>query len=485
MTTQQKVLKCGAGLRACQDTHNDRHGGLSHILHRQDACATPSRLGDLSWKREHRGRADFYLDCVHCGLCLAQCPTYRELGYEADSPRGRLFLMRAAEEGAIPWNARVADHLDLCLGCRACESACPAGVRYERLLEESRAAIENTRQRNGVTRALRYLVFQQLFRYPWALHLAARLLRLYQISGLRFLLRRSGLLPRLSTKWAELEQLLPDIPSSSALLPKGKSFPAFGQRRYRVAFFTGCVMDETMAAIQHDTVEVLRHNGCEVIVPEGQVCCGAIHSHSGELQSAVQRMETNVRIFADLEVDGIISNAAGCGAILKEYGRWAAEYAPALYDNAMKMASRVEDISRFLVRIGCRLPEGKIAKRVAYDDPCHLIHGQKISAEPRQLLKSIPGIEWVELPDADQCCGSAGTYNLMQYDLSMRILEKKMKNIASVHPDIVATGNPGCLLQLRYGARRFGVPVEIRHPVELLAEMYRQNRNTQELARRI
>ncbi len=435
-----------------------------------------SRLEDLPWKKRSREKADFYVDCVHCGLCLAQCPTYRELGFESDSPRGRLFLMRAAQEGTIPWNSRIADHIDLCLGCRACESACPAGVRYERLLEEAREAIEEHRKRPWTERLLRSLVFGQIFRRPRVLHLAARALRLYQVCGLRFLLRRSGLLKLLSPKWSELEQLLPDIPPARRLLKKGIRYPARGERKYRVAFFTGCVMDETMADIQHATVEILQHNGCEVLVPEGQGCCGAVQSHSGAFAEALRQMKTNVGVLAPLEVDAIISNAAGCGAVLKEYGRWAADYCPALRSEAEKVSAQTADISQFLVRIGFAPPEAGLEKRLTYDEPCHLLHGQKVSAEPRRVLRSIPGIEWVELPNADQCCGGAGTYNIMQYELSMRILEKKMKDIASTGAEVLATGNPVCLLQLRYGARRFGVPVEVRHPAELLAAQYRLGR---------
>lgn len=444
---------------------------------KQPGCSpnlAPAKPVAFPGKKERKGKEDYYVDCVHCGLCLAQCPTYRELGFEADSPRGRMFLMRAVQEGTLSWNSRAADHIDLCLGCRACESACPAGVHYERLLEESRRQILQERPPGFWEKALRRVVFHSLFRAPWRLHAAFRLLRLYQISGIRRLLRSSGLLRLFSPKWAELEHLLPDIPASRSLLQKGIIYPAKGKCRYRVAFFTGCVMDETMADIQRATVEVLQENGCEVLVPRGQVCCGAVHSHSGEMKAACRQMKTNVQLFSSLKVDSIISNAGGCGAVLKDYGRWAEDYNPLLLEKAGKVASQVEDISEFLARIGYRVPSARLEKRLGYDEPCHLVHGQKISAEPRKILQSLPGITWAEIPGADQCCGGAGTYNITQYDLSMRILEKKMQSIASAGAEVVATGNPVCLLQLRYGAKRFSIPVEFRHPAEILAELYRR-----------
>jgi glycolate oxidase iron-sulfur subunit len=417
-------------------------------------------------------KVELFLDCVHCGLCLPQCPTYRELGQEGDSPRGRIYLMRAVEEGVIPWTRRAVEHVDLCLGCRACESACPAGVHYGRMLEEARDAIEKKRVYPLRVRWLRRFVFNYLFLSPARLRAAFLLMRVYQWSGLRWFATRTGLLRLISPRLAELDPLLPPIPFSHQGLRTGRTLAPYGPKRHRVAFFVGCVMNELMGDIQQASIEVLRHNGCEVIIPAGQACCGALHSHSGELELALRLVEKNTRIFAPLQVDSIITNAAGCGAMLKEYRELGRKIA-GLADAAARMASRVEDITEFLARIGLKIPAGHLDKRVGYDDPCHLVHGQKISRQPRQVLKSIPGIRWTEIPNADHCCGSAGTYNVMQFNMSMQVLERKMRAIASVKPDIVATGNPGCLLQLRYGAKRFSIPVEIRHPVELLAESYR------------
>jgi glycolate oxidase iron-sulfur subunit len=339
------------------------------------------------------------------------------------------------------------------------------------MLEEARTAIEQILPHSMPVRWLRQFVFRFLFMSPARLHAAFRLLRFYQLSGLQWITRHSGLMRLLSRKIFELEELLPPVPPAKQAVRVGQTLAPYGPQRFRVAFFVGCVMNELMSDIQKATLEVLRHNGCEVVIPMGQACCGALHSHSGEREMALELMERNVRVFSGLNVDSIVSNAAGCGTALKEYGELA-RHRPAIADKAIQMARRVEDISQFLARIDWKQPTHRLNKRVAYDDPCHLVHGQKISKEPRLLLQSIPGIEWCVLPNADHCCGSAGTYNVTHFSLSMQILEKKMKAISLLRPDIVATGNPGCLLQLSYGAKRFGVAVEVRHPVELLAAGY-------------
>lgn len=394
------------------------------------------------------------LDCVHCGLCLPSCPTYQETGREPSSPRGRIYLMRGVAEGHIPLDRGVVREMYDCLGCRACESVCPAGVRYGHLVEGMRAEIEARAARGRLRRMFERLVLRRVVAVPAVLRTFVASLRLYQRSGLQRVLRRSGLL-RLLPPAARADALLPPLPDPHR--PRVVR-PADGERRGRVALFSGCVLPEVLGPVGRATIDVLARNGFEVVVPPAQRCCGALHLHSGDPVAARRLREANRSAFRTDDIDAVISDSAGCGAALKEAGD--------------ALAEKVRDVSEFLVEVGFDTPGASLDLRVAYDDPCHLLHGQKIGDAPRALLCAIPGLELVDLPGSTDCCGAAGTFNLTHPEMAARLLERKVAAIARLHPDAVATGNPGCLLQIAGGLRGAGLEVQVRHPVEILARAY-------------
>lgn len=410
-----------------------------------------------------------FRQCVHCGLCLSACPTYRVFGSELDSPRGRIFQMRWVAEGTIaPDNPHFRQHISLCLDCRACETACPSGVRYGRLIEAARAWIPPASWRE---RLLRRLLLGGLLTAPRALRLAAAALRLYQRSGLRTLVHATGLLERLPGRLGALERLQPRLegPLFSRRLPE--VVPAVGQRRARVGLIVGCVASELFAETNWATARVLARNGCEVVVPPAQRCCGALAVHAGERRLARQLARRNIAVFEAAGVDYVVANAAGCGSTLKEYGEllegdasWAAR--------ARAFAAKMRDASELLVELGFAAPERALRLRVTYQDACHLAHAQRIREQPRALLRAIPELELVEMRDSDHCCGSAGVYNLVHADVAADILATKMERIAETGAAVVAAANPGCILQLRHGAERCGVPVAVVHPIDLLDRAY-------------
>jgi glycolate dehydrogenase iron-sulfur subunit len=402
-------------------------------------------------------KAPLYLDCIHCGLCLSSCPTYRVLGSEMDSPRGRIYLMRAFDEGRAKITDSFVEHMSRCLDCRACETACPSGVHFGHMMEEMRGTITEQRPAHWIAR----LVLRHIFPYPSRFQLASRMLQLYRAIGVQSLVRSTGLLKRIAPRMAAAEALMPDLEMQRGV-PLNTHYRAEGEKRGTVAFFTGCVMNSMMGAINRASVNLLTAAGYDVVVPPAQICCGALANHAGLRDTAKDMARKNIAAFPAGKLDGIIINAAGCGAMLKEY--------PVLIDGAGEFSSKVKDIAEFLVstRIFERLKK-PLARRVGYDDPCHLIHGQGIKLEPRKLLKAIPGIQLIEVEGADQCCGSAGIYNITQNELSMEILNRKMEKIQKANIEVLATGNPGCMFQFRYGAKKFGMNLEVVHPVELLA----------------
>ena len=397
--------------------------------------------------------------CVHCGICLPQCPTYRVLGEEMDSPRGRLYLMRAALEGRIEPTETFAQHFDLCPGCRACETACPSDVPFGNLLEATRATI-GERAQPLRRRMFASLVFA-VFPHPSRVGLALRALRLYQRLGLQRVVAATGIL-RFFPGLAAMASLIASVPETEAI---PELIPAQDQRRGRVGLLTGCVQRHLYSGVNRDTAQILSLAGYDVVVPRAQGCCGALELHGGRLAQFRERARALVGTFPR-DLDWIVVNAAGCGSAMKEYGHWVAGS-----PDVERFAGRTRDVSEILATAD--LPLGRLDVTVTYHDACHLAHGQRIRNEPRALLRRIPGLRLVELADSDLCCGSAGVYNLFEPDVADQLLERKVDRIVETGARIVATGNPGCLLQIAKGARLRGVDLEVVHPVELLARAAR------------
>ncbi len=422
---------------------------------------------------------DDLANCVHCGLCLATCPTYMELGQEMESPRGRLWLIRAVQEGRTPPTERLASHLFLCLDCRACESYCPSGVKFGRIMEAARGEWRRFRPGTPLQRLVRRLVFRELFPHPRRLRALATALRLYQLSGLRAAVQRSGLLELLPGRLATLEASMPDL--RRPFFAPASVYPALGERPAsggRVAYFAGCVMGLAFPNAGAATIRVLQLTGWEVVAPADQLCCGALNVHSGERDSGRELARANIRAFEALgrgvdegELPLIVSNAAGCGAMLKEYGELL-EQDPEYAERARRFSARVRDISELLDELPLPAGLGPLPLKVTYQDACHLAHGQGIRRQPRRLLEAIPGLELVEMREPDRCCGSAGIYNLTQPEVSAQVLRTKLAAIAATGADVVVANNPGCLLQLQAGIRQHGLPMRAAHLVELLDEAW-------------
>jgi glycolate oxidase iron-sulfur subunit len=413
--------------------------------------------------------------CMHCGLCLPTCPTYDATKLERNSPRGRIALMRAIADGRLEPTKAFADEMYFCLGCLACMTACPAGVNYAELFEHARAEAEQSRTLHSPRRSfIRSFTLGWLFMDLNRLQLVGRALRLYQQLGLQTVVRRSGFLKLLPNRLRELETMTPTIQHqfSSELISPTTS--PVGPKKYRVAVLTGCAQDLICSDVNRDTVEVLARNGCQVFTPPEQDCCGSLHAHNGEWELAQQLARKNIDQFPPEQFDAIITNAGGCGSHLKHYAKLLAGE-PAFEKRAHEWDRKVKDIHEWLVQIGIQPPPpGQPAQTVTYHESCHLCHGQKITSQPRQLLKAIPNLSLVELPESSWCCGSAGIYNLIQPEMAGQLLERKMRHIRSTRARVVATGNPGCLLQLLSGASREGLRLRVVHPVTLLAEAYRR-----------
>jgi glycolate oxidase iron-sulfur subunit len=406
-----------------------------------------------------------YARCVHCGLCLSACPTYRLWNLEADSPRGRIRQMIHVEQGDLPVTDAFVEHIDKCLDCRACETACPSGVEYGKLVEFARARIEHDYRRPFLSRVTRDLVYRRLLPSPKRIGAAARLLRFYQRSGLQSLARSSGILKLLGL--AKREQLLPRVDKKFFFDRLGKTFPAIGVRRARVAFFAGCVANVSFAELNAATIRVLNANGCEVLVPREQRCCGALAAHAGVREVARDLARINLEAFVLNDVDAVVTNAAGCGSTLKEYDHLFTADEPecAL---AAAFAKKTRDVTEFLAALGLSAQLKSFPQRVTYQDSCHLLHGQKVREAPRQLLSAIPGLDLVELPYSELCCGSAGVYNVTETKASLELLADKMHHAQATGAQVIATSNPGCLLQMRAGAQMHGTLQEVLHVVEIL-----------------
>jgi glycolate oxidase iron-sulfur subunit len=417
------------------------------------------------------GPRQFDLDrCVHCGLCLNACPTYRELGLEMDSPRGRVYQMVQVANGA-PITESYRQHIDLCLACRGCESACPSGVRYGRMVEDARAELEALTVRGWFSRHLRHFVFVRLLESRGWLSVAGTVLYLFERTGLKAVARAMAQMHLLGPLGA-LVQLTPSAEPPFFFSQIGKTFPPDGEKRYRVALLAGCIANVSFARLNEATIRVLQKNGCEVVVPDGQGCCGALHLHSGFRDEALKLACRNIDALASGGFDAILTNAAGCGSTLKEYGELLAEF-PDYAAKAHRFSALMRDVTEFLGSIELNRRLGRVEAVVTYQDSCHLAHGQKIRRPPRALLAAIPGIDFREMPGADLCCGSAGVYNVVQNRMAMQILGHKMEAVNSTGADIVATANPGCLLELQAGVRIHGKGQRVMHVVEVLDLAYK------------
>lgn len=415
--------------------------------------------------------------CVHCGFCLSTCPSYRVMGKEMDSPRGRIYLMDAINNGEAPLEAPAIEHFDSCLGCYACVTTCPSGVQYDRLIEATRPQINRNHNRPLAQKLLRQLIFA-LFPYPQRLRLLMRPVGLYQTTGLQTWLRSLGWLQQISPQLAAMEGLLPPLSPQAFQDTLPQRIPAQGTQRYRVGMLLGCVQRLFNPEVNDATVRVLTANGCEVIIPPSQGCCGALPHHQGEEDQARAFARRLIDAFADTEVDAVVINASGCGHTSKDYGHLLKDD-PAYAERAAAFSAKVKDVQEFLYTVGLTAPlsplqDGTLA--IAYQDACHMLHGQKISLQPRQLLRQIPGVQIREPIDAALCCGSAGVYNILQPDVAEELGRQKVTNLLNTGASVVASANIGCFVQISNHLEKQGQVMPVLHPMQLLDMSIRGDR---------
>jgi len=417
--------------------------------------------------------ADDLSNCIHCGFCLPACPTYVATAHELESPRGRLHLISAVRDGRMEATDRVLGHLDLCLQCRACETACPSAVPYGRIMEDARASImANSAAAQPSSWRLRALLLRHVLARPARLHLALALGRLYTRSGIQATVR--GPLSRfLAPRLRRLESSLPALDRQPFRQLGVLAAPAGAQTR--VAMLVGCIHGEMYPQMHEATVTALEHVGCEVVAPPEQVCCGALHTHAGDAETARALARRNIAAFEGADAQTIIVNAAGCGAAMKEYGRLL-RHDPNWAERAERFSSRVRDVLEYVAGQGFAHDLGSVDRSVTLQDACHLAHAQKVTAAPRAILNAIPGVRFQEMARPDRCCGSAGIYSIVQSEMSAQVLDAKMATIAATGASTVCTANPGCTLQIEAGARRHGVEADVRHVIEVLAESIRAGR---------
>lgn len=436
---------------------------------RQMVIQATDKIGAGAFDRLDPPDPELYLDCIHCGFCLPTCPTYLVLGNEMDSPRGRLYLIRTASDGKIGASHSFVKHMDLCLLCRACETACPSGVKFGVLMEAARGQTGRHHRYPAGERRFRDCILRT-FTDIDRLRALTHLLRLYQRSGLQRLIRGSGLLRRMG-RLGRMEALLPCIPDPR-LYALPEITPARGQRRGRVELLLGCVQRFFFAHVNAATVRVLSENGYEVIAPKDQGCCGSLLVHEGERERGKALARHTIDCFEKADVDFVVVNAAGCGSAMKEYRELLCADS-AYARKADGFSNKVRDISELLAEAPLRGTLQPLKLTVTYHDACHLAHGQKIRQEPRRLLKTIPGLRFVELKESDFCCGSGGAYNLLHPELAQQLLDRKIERIQETGADIVVSANPGCSLQIEKGLRERGLRIPVMHPVELLDWSYR------------
>ncbi len=427
----------------------------------------PSSNGCRTFAPRRAPSYDDVLTCIRCGLCLSVCPTYRQEGTETNSPRGRVALIRAAVEGRLEPSHNFVDHLYRCTNCMACSAVCPSGVRPHEIILDARVEIDHKLPQP----ALKKWIFEGLLPSPARLEAAACALRLCQRSGLQRLAEHSAFRRLLPFHLGELPRVLPTLPAKPLRGRLPEVTPARGPRKYRVAFFLGCAQSLLYAESSRKAVRVLARNGAEVVMPKDGVCCGMPAMAYGDLDTAMRLARHNVDLFEKAGVEAIVTDCATCGAFTKEYGKLLehdAEYS----ERAAAFSAKVKDVSLFLAEIPMDGRLGKVKARVSYHDPCHLRRGQNLASEPRRLLKMIPGIELVEMKDADSCCGGAGSYVLTHHETSVGILRRKMENAAATGAEMIVSGCPSCRMQLAYGVKRAGLRMKVSHPIELLDRAY-------------
>lgn len=440
---------------------------ISQNPHLENLSETEANLPGFDGK--HPPNPKLIDTCVHCGFCLSTCPSYRVLGKEMDSPRGRIYLMDAIHEGEAGLAEGTVPHFDSCLGCLACVTTCPSGVQYDKLISATRPQIERNYERSLGDRVIRSLIFN-FFPYPNRLRPFLAPLFLYQKLGISHLIRSTKVLQKISPRLAAMESILPQITADSFRDNFPDVIPAKGEKRYRVGVILGCVQRLFFSPVNEATVRVLTANGCEVVIPKAQGCCAALPAHQGQQEQAQAIARQMIDSFEGTDVDAIIINAAGCGHTLKEYGHILQDD-PSYRDRAKAFATRVKDVQEFLAEVGLSaklspLTDGELT--LVYQDACHLLHGQKISQQPRQLLKQIPGVKITEPIDAALCCGSAGVYNMLQPEVADELGQQKVENLLNTSAELIASSNPGCSLQIKKHLQLQGKEITLMHPMQLL-----------------
>jgi len=418
---------------------------------------------------------DVLQQCMHCGMCLAVCPTYDLTKMERSSPRGRISMIKSIARGEMEMSRTFADEMNFCLDCQACETACPAGVQYGRMVETARVVVDNTKYVSKTGVMLKRFLLRRIVASKNVLKLFSNFLKFYQKSGLQKIIRSSGVLRLISKNLAHVEKLSPIISEkfSDKEIPE-LVFPN-GLVKHNVTFHYGCLMNTMFADINLDTIEVLKEMGCKIITPKNQVCCGSLMGHNGDMEFALKLARKNIDEFELHDYEYLISNSAGCGAFMKDYAHLL-EDDPLYAEKAKRFSSKVKDVMEFFAE---EKPELKFnlefkPELTTYHDACHLAHAQKITTQPREVIKSLPGVNYTELEEASWCCGSAGIYNVVRYEDSMVQLERKMKNIKNTNAKIVLTGNPGCMGQIKHGTEKFKVDVEVLHPITLIKRILKK-----------